>query len=281
MRSYYHSWHNTFTNLGFRRKKRIKRGRRNPGMRSLRVESLEERRMLTTIIVNSFLDDFDPANPTTDGVITLREAVEAANMDAAVGDAPAGSGADTILFAGTQSDNETITLDRAFLGEISIDGSDDLTIDASFLNSLTIDADDPTPGHTGTGIRILNIIDPSGGSAPPLVEIVGLTLTGADVGGFPGEGGALRSTARLIVRDSFIVGNEADKGGGIFVEIAAGGATSREVLRIENSVIDGNVASTGAGVAVVSGSSNTPTTDTIVITGGTTLTERSPKPRWG
>ncbi len=255
--------------LGFSQKKRNRRGRRNTYSRPLRIESLEDRRMLTTITVDSFLDNFDPNNPTTDGVITLREAIVAANTDSAVGDAPAGSGADTIVFQGTSSDNKTILLDRAFLGEITINDTENLTIDASALGSLTIDADDPTPGRTGTGIRIFNITDPSSGVSPPLVELVGLTLTGADADGNR-DGGAIRSEGRLIVRDSIIVENEANRGGGIYVNVA-GGASSREVLRIENTLIDSNDAATGGGVAVVSGSSGTATTDTIVITDNTTF----------
>ena len=50
----------------------------------------------TTYVVNSLED-----NLLTDGLVTLREAIGAANANAAVGDAPAGSaaGADMITFA--------------------------------------------------------------------------------------------------------------------------------------------------------------------------------------
>ena len=65
--------------------------------------------MLAVITVDSFLDNFDPGAPTTDGLITLREAILAANTDAVVGDAPAGSGADTIEFDNVLS-GQTITL---------------------------------------------------------------------------------------------------------------------------------------------------------------------------
>ena len=81
--------------------------------RRLRFESLEARRMLAVFTVDLLLDNFDPNAPTTDGLITLREAILAANSNAAVGDAPAGSGADTIDFSVTG------TINLAF-GELEI-----------------------------------------------------------------------------------------------------------------------------------------------------------------
>jgi hypothetical protein len=69
------------------------------------MEILEDRRMLAAFTVDSILDNFDPGAPTTDGMITLREAILAANTNSAVGDAPAGSGADTIDFSVTGTIN--------------------------------------------------------------------------------------------------------------------------------------------------------------------------------
>ena len=66
-------------------------GRALSGRRhTLRLEPLEDRRMLTTFLVDS-LDDV----VAEDGVITLREAIEAANTNAAIGDAVAGSDTET------------------------------------------------------------------------------------------------------------------------------------------------------------------------------------------
>jgi hypothetical protein len=212
------------------------------------MQALEHRTMLATFTVNI---DFDEDDGILDGEISLRDAVVAAGPN------------DRIDF-NSSLDGATIPLSIA-RGPIDIERS--VTIDASMLPAgITIDANDPTPGHTGQGIRVFNIDDPTNGSNPPLVTLIGLTLTGGDVGGISPEGGAIRSAAPLVVRDCTIIENEADVGGGIYVQVA-GGASSREVLRIESSVIHRNDADTGAGVAIVSGSAGAPTSDTALITG--------------
>lgn len=66
-------------------------------MRSLRIEYLENRRVPAVLTVDSLADE--PLNMEPDGVVTLREAIAAANANAPVGDAPAGSGVDTIFFS--------------------------------------------------------------------------------------------------------------------------------------------------------------------------------------
>ena len=251
MRSFPSGWNTMLAKLGFVKAKPRKCRQRDKYSRSLRFESLECRQMLAT--VTTLLDVNDP----NDGVTTLREAIAVTTAGGIVDFASSLSGG-------------TITLDRVNLGQISFGKS--LTIDASALSGgIIIDADDPTPGRTGHGIRIFNITDASGGSAPPLVTLVGLTFTGSDVptNASGGQGGAIRSQVRLIVRDCVFVGNESLTGGAIFSEVAGGGATVREVLRIENSVIEGNDASNGAGVAVVSGNGSFGTPDTILITGTT------------
>ena len=60
--------------------------RQNPFLHRLRIEPLEDRRMLSVYMVNSLSD----ITPTADGLITLREALQAANTNATVFDAPAG-----------------------------------------------------------------------------------------------------------------------------------------------------------------------------------------------
>src|SRR5215472_1782385 len=74
--------------------------------RGLQVEVMEDRRLLTTITVTGTGDTI-----ANDGVITLREAITAANTDAASGDAPAGSpGLDMIAFDIPGAGPHTITL---------------------------------------------------------------------------------------------------------------------------------------------------------------------------
>ena len=69
------------------RKHRVRRKHRSPAQcrRRLGFESLEPRRLLTMYVVNSLGD-----NTVVDGLITLREAIGAANCNCQVGDAPPG-----------------------------------------------------------------------------------------------------------------------------------------------------------------------------------------------
>ena len=115
MRSHFNSWSNTFAKLGFTRRKRKKQSGQNGFTRSLRVESLEERQMLTTITVTTSVDELGGSSD-----ISLRDAIVAANPG------------DTIDFAASLN-NATILLDRINLGEISFGKS--LIIDASGLLS--------------------------------------------------------------------------------------------------------------------------------------------------
>ena len=71
----------------------------------------------TTYVVNSDADDITTAGPVPDGTLTLREAITAANTDAAYGDAPAGTGADLITFA------PSVTRIQLTLGELPVSGT--------------------------------------------------------------------------------------------------------------------------------------------------------------
>ena len=101
--------------------------------RSLRLEPLEERQLLTVYSINSLGDGV-----AQDGYVTLREAIEAASTNLAVGDAPAGDDleADVINFDSTKfPSGTTITLQN---GELSI--TDDLVITGLGADRVTIDA---------------------------------------------------------------------------------------------------------------------------------------------
>ena len=95
-------------------------------------ESLEPRVLLsgTSYVVNSLLDVV-----ADDGVVTLREAIEASNLNAAVYDAVAGSASET----------DSIVFDASlYNGSIVLDGSellisDDLDIQGLGADDLSVD----------------------------------------------------------------------------------------------------------------------------------------------
>ena len=188
--------------------------------RRLRLETLEDRRMLAVATVDTELDVVD----INDGLTSLREAIFAANTI---------SGADTIEFDPSLA-GKTILLTQ---GELLI--SDDLTINGLGQDLLTIDASgsDATPGVVdGMGSRVFNISDNDSGNILN-VALFGLTITGGDPGG---SGGGISSAESLTITDSTITGNAAN------VDIDAqhsghgGGVYSEGNLTIANSVISGN-----------------------------------------
>ncbi|NLE38056.1 MAG: hypothetical protein GX621_08530 [Pirellulaceae bacterium] len=199
----------------------------------------------TSCLVNS-LDDVVAA----DGVITLREAIEAANSNTAVGDAPAGSAAmtdvivfDPSLFGGT-----------IVLGGDQLDILDNLQIRGPGADLLTIDA--------GGLSRVFFV----GSGVEATVE--GLTLRGghadnggavANQGAFTGRdlaffgnravvGGAIANSGVFHVANSILVGNRADEAGGAVANSSAGAIT------LVNSTAAFNAASEGGGIHSPSGS---------------------------
>jgi hypothetical protein len=224
------------------------------------MEALEDRRVLAGVTVSTLNDVVDGnvasiatlmASPGPDGKISLREAIAAA--------APSG---DVIDFSVTGTINLTIT---GHTGQIEIAKA--LTINGPGAGLLTVAAFDPTPlSKNGDGNRVFSIIDvSSNGSVPQLVSISNLTLTGGDVGALTNdEGGAIRSAALLTLQHCTITNNSADRGGGVFVEVA--GTGSRNVLTIEDCEFENNEAVNGGGIAIVSGIS-VPTSDVASITG--------------
>jgi parallel beta-helix repeat protein len=197
----------------------------------LRIEPLEDRRMLANVTVGNLNDVVNGtvtsiaalvASNGGDG-ISLREAIQAANADF--------STADTIDFSVTG----TIQLTNAgHAGEIVI--NDHLTINGPGANLLTIGAFAGT-ATLGDGARILNIQVPI---ATRTVAISGLTLTGGDAAG---GGGAIVNTENLTVTACTITGNRAS-GPGAGIQNFSGGN-----LTITLSTISANIsANAGGGV---------------------------------
>lgn len=242
-------------NWSFRRDKQ--QGKKNnsrrragaPGRRRPHFESLEPRQMLAVLTVNSALDNVTGG----DNLVTLREAIIAANTDAVTDLGHTGSGADTIQFDASLN-SATITLSA---GEFIVDES--LSINPANLVQLTINANSAS--------RVFNISDTAGN-----VSLRGLTLHDGDAGA-GNNGGAIFSLSlgTLSIANSTITGSTAANGGGVFAvgdilvnsstiggpavgaansaDGSGGGIYSEGKVTIRNSTIAGNTAvNDGGGV---------------------------------
>ena len=225
------AWNTFVTTFGFNRKQKYSRSRDNYGRR-LRFEQCEDRRLLAVLTVTTPLDNTIGG----DGLLTLREAVDAANF------AP---DHDTIIFdpAVFTPGNNTITLD---LGnplpnagkELYI--SEQVTIDASMLTAgLTINAGGGLDGVVGNadGSRVFLIALEVAAGLDEIVTLKGLTITGGDpnihneilfpFGSAAGNGGGIffdtgvapggsgvEYLAKLIIEDSTIINNYSEVDGG-------------------------------------------------------------------
>lgn len=199
--------------------------------RKLRVETLEDRRMMAVVTVDTELDIVDASDERT----SLREAVIATNGMA---------GPDEITFSADLT-GKTILLTQ---GELLVE--DDLTVTGLGADQLTIDASgsDPTPDeNNGDGSRIFHMPRNQDGSENSLA-ISGLTLTGGDstrnaqlvpIGQAPRieSGGAIRVDGSLAVHDSVVVGNHGHRlGGGIYARTINGSVDLHNVLISGNSI---------------------------------------------
>jgi CSLREA domain-containing protein len=212
-----------------------------------------------TITVDTTADEFDSAPDTG---CALREAIQAANTDAAFGDCPAGDGADTIVLpagvyeldiTGGDNDNE--------LGDLDIEDeadspSSDVTIQGAGAPTTII-------AQTVADERVINLTD----NGEFVVTISGVTVTGGDEassdgGGIDNDGQTVRLfevhvTANhtegdgggidndddgvLVMKESAITANTAtDEGGGLNNDGEA-------LARLTNVTVSGNEADAGGG----------------------------------
>ena len=143
------------------------------------VEPLEPRILLSTTYTVDSLDDVVAA----DGFVTLREALQAANTDTAVHDAPAGSSVDTdeITFDSALFDPNPGTIT---LGGTQLEITDDLTLTGPGADKLSI---------TGQGnSRVFHV---AGGvtAAVSRLTVTGGTLAGNNGGGIFNAGDRCRA----------------------------------------------------------------------------------------
>jgi hypothetical protein len=174
-----------------------------------RLELLESRLLKSTITVTSLAD-----NTTTDGQVTLREAIQASITHASVDGSTAGTGNDTIVFASNLSGTISLTT----IGDTSY-GPSALAI----TDTLTING-----ANGGTGITIAGgtttrlFIVPTGGS----LTLNDITLSGGTAAGFAGGsgemggggsaglGGAIYNQGTLTLTGDTLANNQAIGGAG-------------------------------------------------------------------
>jgi hypothetical protein len=194
--------------------------------RTLRYESLEDRRLLAVVTVTTLGDTIN----FSDGVTSLREAIFATNTV---------PGADTINFAPSLTFNGPGTI---LLTQDELKVTDSLTINGPGVSLLTVDASgsDPTPEQNNRdGSRVFNINDGKSSSRSE-VTLVGLMLSGGDVSS---GGGAIAFSEILSIIDSTVSGNSAMTGGGIYSRDFSNGGK----LTIIRSMIQNNSAGASGG----------------------------------
>jgi hypothetical protein len=168
-----------------------------------------------TLTVNSAADD----TPGGDGLVTLREAVEAANADGTTDLGDTGSGADTIVFDGALA-GATIELvsaaDTSF-GPSALAITSDVTIDGAGAPFLTVARSGAVARLrlfyvSGAGTLRLERITLEGGAAIGFDG--GETHRGGTGGGGAGLGGAVFNQGTLEIVESTLAGNQATGGMG-------------------------------------------------------------------
>ena len=170
-----------------------------------------------------------------DGFCSLREAVQSANLDSAIGGCPAGDGRDTIY------------LDSAIYSLVitnSIEGQEE---DAAYTGDLDI-TDDLIIRGVGRSATILSAsnladrvfhVDP--GEVGIFVKIYDLTIQdGIAYEDDRKGGGGVLTSGKLLLNGLAIANNQAQRGGGVRV-------THSGSLEILNSVIEGNTAAEQGG----------------------------------
>ena len=183
------------------------------------TEVLEDRTLLTSFVVDT-LDDV----VATDGRVSLREAILAANGNSAVNEAAAGmENGDTITFSASIAGG-TIVLTG---GQLEI--TDDLQIDGQ-MNAITISGNDAA--------RIFSINT----AADEAVSLSNLSLTAGNTAGSTGDdGGAIFiSDNENVTLDSVTITNSiaAGRGGAIFT---GNGTLTLTNSQIGNEVVESDV----------------------------------------
>ena len=204
----------------------------------LNFEQLENRLLLAAVTVGTAADVIDGdtssitnliSNPGTDGAISLREALAAADttpeIDTITFDATVfnGEAVDVIRLSSTTLIREPVTIDAGDLDVVVTGdtGRDDSLIAGTFISDT---ADIFNERDNVTTIQII-------GDTEDVVTIRGLTITGG--GSRDTQGGGISSQGvSLLIENSVLAGNFAESSGAILIEDGS--------LVVNNSTISQN-----------------------------------------
>jgi hypothetical protein len=197
------------------------RNRKAPSLRVRRknrfrpwFEPLEGRAVPATFNVTTPLDVVD----ANDGMLSLREAILAANSSNGADTIVVPAGTYTLLLAGADEDG-------ALTGDLDL--ADHVTIKGAGAGATVIDA---------AGLdRVFHILFDAN------VSLSGMTIRGGIIDTW---GGGIFKEGTLTIEDSVVSGNSAWLGGGIFSHWMF----NRVTLTVRNSTISDNFADTGGGI---------------------------------
>ncbi len=187
---------------------------------TLPVEQLEQRVLLSAILVNSLADN----TTAGDGQVTLREAIAAANNDTTTDLGDTGSGADTISFDPSLFSSGPVTIDLSIVGDTTVGPSGlAITSDVTIVgpdgaNGLSITRDSSVANLrlfyvASTGDLTLQSLTLSDGAALGSAGGTGGGQGGGG-GGAAGMGGALFNDGSVTLSNSTLSGNTAIGGAG-------------------------------------------------------------------
>ena len=178
-------------------------------------------------------------NPGTDGEISLREAIIAANANPNADVIHLGAGTHRLTLTGAAEGDldifENVQIIGATNGTTIIDAGaltdervfDVITGGATFQNLTITGGSTGIDGDSGAGIRI------NGNTTVVVDNVVVIDNHAAE------DGGGIANDGELTVTDSIITGNTAgDDGGGIFSETSSGGLTVTDSTISSNMTAD-------------------------------------------
>ena len=189
------------------------------GLCAATLLSVERPARAATITVDTTADD-----TTINGNCTVREAVIAANTNAAVDGCSAGSGADIIMVpAGTYVLTVAgLNEDAAATGDLDV--TDDVQINGSGAATTTID---------GNGADRVFDIDPAA-SGTVTAQLADLTVRGGDL---VSEGGGIRNRGTLALNNCLVADNVLAG-----TDVFGGGIYNQATLEVHQSTIRKNTA---------------------------------------